>query len=111
LTRLEPCGYANPQPLFLSRNVRLLNQRAIGCDGKHLRLTFSDGRVVWDGIAFRQGEWAGKLPDRVDIVYHLEANEWNGQQRLQLNVQDLRPAGLDDAVARLWLNQGEEGAK
>ncbi len=111
LVRLEPCGYANPQPLFLSRSVRLLGQRAIGGDGRHLRLTFSDGRVVWDGIAFRQGEWAGKLPDRVDIVYHLEANEWNGQQRLQLNVQDLRPAVLDDAVARLWLNRREEGAK
>jgi len=111
LTRLEPCGYANPQPLFLSRNVRLLGQRAVGSDGKHLRLTLSDDRVVWDGIAFRQGEWAGKLPDRVDIVYHLEANEWNGQQRLQLNVQDVRPTGLDDAIARLWLNSGEEGAK
>jgi len=37
----------------------------------------------------------------VDIVYHLEVNEWNDQRRLQLNVQDIRPAGLDDA-ARLW---------
>jgi hypothetical protein len=29
----------------------------------------------------------------VDIVYHLEVNEWNDQQRLQLNVQDVRPSG------------------
>jgi single-stranded-DNA-specific exonuclease len=107
LNVLEPCGYANPHPLFLSQNVRLLGQRAVGSDGKHLKLTLSDGQAVWDGIAFRQGEWAGKLPDRVDVVYHLEANEWDGQQRLQLNVQDVRPAGLDSAVARLWL--GREG--
>lgn len=111
LTRLEPCGYANPQPLFLSRNVRLLGQRAVGGDGRHLKLTLSDGRAVWDGIAFRLGEWAGKLPDRVDIVYHLEANEWNGQQRLQLNVQDVRPAGLDETVVHLWLNRREESAE
>ena len=105
LAQLEPCGYANPHPLFLSRNVLVERHRAVGKEGRHLKLTLSDGRAVWDGIAFRQGEWANKLPDRVDIVYHLEVNEWNDQRRLQLNVQGLRPAGLDDAVARLWLDQ------
>ena len=104
LTQLEPCGHANPHPLFLSRNVRVQNQRAVG-NGKHLKLMLYDGRTAWDGIAFRQGEWAGKLPNRVDIVYNLEVNKWNNQQRLQLNVQDVRPAGLDDDVARLWLDQ------
>jgi len=104
LTKLEPCGYANPHPLFLSRNVLVKRHRAVGKAGRHLKLTLSDGRATWDGIAFRLGEWVGKLPDRVDIVYHLEVNEWNDQRRLQLNVQDIRPAGLDDA-ARLSLDQ------
>jgi len=94
LTQLEPCGYANPSPLFASRNVRLLGQRAVGKDGRHLKLALSDGQAPWDGIAFRQGEWAGKLPDHVDIAYHLEVNEWNDRRRLQLNVQDVRPAVL-----------------
>jgi single-stranded-DNA-specific exonuclease len=107
LARLEPCGYANPHPLFLSRNVHLLGQRAVGNGGRHLKLTLSDGQTRWDGIAFRQGEWAGKLPDRVDVVYHLEINEWNDRQRLQLNVQDVRPTGLDDVAARLWLDRSE----
>ncbi|HDQ73154.1 MAG TPA: single-stranded-DNA-specific exonuclease RecJ [Chloroflexi bacterium] len=96
LDRLEPCGYANPSPLFLSRDVRLQNQRAVGRDGRHLKLALYDGRVSWDAIAFRQGEWAGKLPDRVDLVYHLEVNEWNERKSLQLNVQDVRPAGCDE---------------
>lgn len=98
LTQLEPCGYANPYPLFASRNVRLLGQRAVGNDGQHLKLKLSDGQAAWDGIAFRQGEWAGKLSDHVDIAYHLEVNEWNDRRRLQLNVQDVRPAGLDGAA-------------
>jgi len=98
LAQLEPCGYANPHPLFLSRNVRVQKQRAVG-NGKHLKLTLYDGQVAWDGIAFRQGERAGKVPNQVDIVYNLEVNEWNDQRRLQLNVQDVRPAGLDDTVA------------
>jgi single-stranded-DNA-specific exonuclease len=107
LAQLEPCGYANPQPLFLSRNVRVRSHRAVGSDDKHLKLALSANRITWDAIAFRQGEWAGKLPDCVDIVYHLEINEWNDQRWLQLNVQDIRPAGGDDAIARLWLGQGE----
>jgi hypothetical protein len=28
----------------------------------------------------------------VDLVYQLEANEWQGRRRLQLNVQDWRIA-------------------
>jgi single-stranded-DNA-specific exonuclease len=98
LTLLEPCGYANPHPLFASRNVRLLAQRAVGNDGRHLKLSLSDGQTAWDGIAFRQGEWAGKLPDYVDVAYHFEVNEWNNRRRLQLNVQDVRPARQYDAV-------------
>jgi single-stranded-DNA-specific exonuclease len=99
LDQLEPCGYANPSPLFLSRNVWVQNQRAVGKDGRHLKLTLYDGRVNWDAIAFRQGEWADKLPDRVDLAYHLEINEWNERQSLQLNVQDVRPAGCNEDLS------------
>ena len=105
LAQLEPCGYANPHPLFLSRNVRVRGHRTVGTGGRHLKLGLSDGRIVWDAIAFRQGEWATKLPDRVDVVYQLEINEWRDRRRLQLNVQDIRPAGLDDAIACLSLGQ------
>lgn len=107
LAQLEPCGYANPHPLFLSRNVRVQSQRTVGANGKHLKLALYDGRITWDAIAFRQGEWAGKLPNRVDIVYHLEINEWRDRQQLQLNVQDIRPAGLDEVALRLSLDQNE----
>ncbi len=95
LSRLEPCGYANPQPLFVSRSAHVVDHRAVGREKRHLKLTLSNGRATWDAIAFRQGEWANKLPGRVDIAYHLEINEWNGRKNLQLNVQDIRPAEAD----------------
>ena len=101
LARLEPCGFSNPHPLFLSRDVGVQHDRAVGSDGKHLKITFvGDGRL-WDGIAFRQGDRAGKLADRVDVVYRFEVNEWDGRRQLQLNVQDIRPAGQSDAGPRL----------
>jgi single-stranded-DNA-specific exonuclease len=99
LQRLQPFGEGNAEPLFVSRNVEVRYCRAVGADGVHLKMLLSDGRVVWDSIAFRQGEWADKLPDRVDVAYHLQFNEWNGERRLQLNVQDIRPAGWEEDFA------------
>jgi single-stranded-DNA-specific exonuclease len=92
LDGLEPTGYGNPSPLFVAHGVRVLESRAVGAEGTHLKLTLSDGVAVWDGIAFRQGRLIGHLPDRLDIVYHLETHEWGGQRRLQLNIQDFRAA-------------------
>jgi single-stranded-DNA-specific exonuclease len=92
LSRLEPCGYANRQALFVSRDVPVRYYRAVGREGRHLKLALSDGTATWDAIAFRQGEWAGQLPATVDVAYHLEVNEWNEQRRLQLNVQDIQSA-------------------
>jgi single-stranded-DNA-specific exonuclease len=94
LTELEPCGYANPSPLLLSRRAIVRGARVVGTEESHLKLTLSDGRVVWDAIAFHQGGWVDDLPhgSRIDVVYSLEVNEWNGRKRLQLNVKDLRPS-------------------
>jgi single-stranded-DNA-specific exonuclease len=92
LTQLEPCGYANPAPLLLSRRAIVRDARAVGAEEHHLKLTLSDDQGVKDAIAFHQGRWAGQLPHHIDVVYSLEVNEWQGEKRLQLNVKDLRPS-------------------
>ena len=96
LDYLEPTGYGNPGAVFVSRRVRVVNHRAVGADAKHLKLTVSDGKVTFDAIAFRLGDWAGKLPERIDLIYTLETNEYNGRTILQLNVKDIKPSGLED---------------
>ena len=92
LQKLEPCGEENPMPLFLSRGVPVRDVRLVGSEGRHLKLMLGEGSGIRDAIAFRQGERMAKLGDRVDVAYHLEVNEWNGERRLQLNVQDIRTA-------------------
>lgn len=99
LALLEPCGCENQRPLFVSRDVPVLRHRAVGREGRHLKLALSDGLVTWDAIAFRQGEWAGQLPQTIDVAYHLEVNEWNGRRQLQLNVQDIQPPDSDSGDA------------
>jgi single-stranded-DNA-specific exonuclease len=95
LARLEPVGQENQSALFLSRHCYVRDVRAVGRDGVHLKLTFgAPGEYVKDAIGFGLGSLAAHLDEGafVDVVYHLEKNEWQGRPSLQLNVQDLRAA-------------------
>ena len=89
LAKLEPTGTDNNRPVFLSRNVHVYGHRAVGHDDAHLQLWVGDGRMKLQCIAFRQGAWAGRLPEQIDLVYTIGINEWNGRRDLQLNVQDI----------------------
>ncbi len=93
---LEPFGQANPQPVLMSRRVRVAGAWSRGADGQHLKLRLDGGHggQTYEAIAFRLGQLAGyfeKYP-WLDIAYTLEANEWNGTRTLQLNIKDLRRA-------------------
>jgi len=92
LKQFEPCGYENPTPVLASRGLRVSSSRSVGADGKHLKLTLTDGRLSFDAIAFGQAQWHGSLPPFVDVAYGLELNEWGGERRLQLNVRNLQPS-------------------
>ena len=104
LSQLEPTGYDNPAPLFVSRGVEVISFRAVGQDGSHLQLVLHDGRngnggndrnghrsATFPAIAFRQAAWAGRMPDRIDVAYSVGINQWNGSSTLQLMVEDIRP--------------------
>jgi single-stranded-DNA-specific exonuclease len=92
LNWLQPTGMGNPVPIFMSRRLKVTHQRAVGADGAHLKLTVTDGRITYDAVAFRQGYWLARLPERIDLMYSFELNEFNGQVSLQLNVKDIREA-------------------
>jgi single-stranded-DNA-specific exonuclease len=94
LTQFEPFGQANPQPILHSSNVQVLGVWPRGSDGRHLKLHLGKDAtaVPLEAIAFGLGdhiEMLQQLP-RIDVVYTLEANTWNGRRSLQLNVKDFR---------------------
>ena len=90
---LEPTGYGNPEAVFVSRGARVRSSRAVGAEGRHLKLTFEDERgATVDAIGFRLGQELKDLSARVDIAYTLEINEYRGRTTLQLNLKDVRPA-------------------
>lgn len=91
LQQLEPVGTYNPPPLFLSRHLTVRNVRTVGSEGQHLKLSLFDGRTTRDAIGFGLGSLIADVPTSVDAVYALELNEWNGEERLQLRLEDIRP--------------------
>jgi single-stranded-DNA-specific exonuclease len=96
LAYVEPTGSGNPEVVFCSRNLHVVRCKTVGADKHHLRLTVSDGRVTFDGIAFRQGYWANAMPEAIDLLYTYERNYFNDRVFLQLNVRDLKQAGTPD---------------
>jgi len=96
LEQLQPTGYGNPEPVFISRKVKVQSSRAVGAEGKHLKLSLTDGRVTVDAIGFRLGDLLPNLPPLVDVLYTFEVNEYNGRASLQLNLKDIKPAGVPD---------------
>jgi single-stranded-DNA-specific exonuclease len=99
LSQLAPFGCANPEPVFLSRNVEVTDVKPMGEDGEHLRLRLRDGRVTWPAIAFASagssmgGFVGGEVQEggRFDIVYSF-CPDRGGNGGLELRIHDLRPA-------------------
>ena len=92
LSKLEPFGQANPQPVFLSRRARVLHAKYVGKTGQHVNLKVTQGNERWTALAFNQAErWVDGTPE-VDLVYSLMSDHWRGVERLTLKVLDFQPA-------------------
>ena len=98
LADLQPTGYGNPDAIFVTRRARIKTSRTVGSEGKHLKLTVSDGKVFFDAIGFRLGHLQPDLiPEtRVDLMYAFETNEYNGRTYFQLNLKDVKLSGSPD---------------
>ena len=93
LRRLAPYGQENPPPAFLARGVSVIGVRRMGGEGRHLRLQLRQGGASWEAVAFNQS-WPEDLGERaqIDVVYTPEMNRYNGRERLQMRVVDMRAA-------------------
>jgi len=91
----QPFGTGNPLPLFVSRGVCVASFSSVGRDGGHLKLRLQSqtGKLV-EAIGFGFGDWVQKLTlgARIDVVYEIQVNEWNGNRQLQVRIVDLQVA-------------------
>jgi len=91
LVTLEPFGNGNRQPSMYLPNMTISDMRWVGSDGRHAKLTLSDGSKSISGIGFGLLD---SVPDlvagqQVSILAHIDRNDFNGNSTLQLVVRDI----------------------
>ena len=112
LQRFAPFGEDNPKPHFLMQNLEIFDIKNVGPNGKHMKFIFSSSvPSLLNGV--RGGERGGaenkkfkaigfnltvknghlKVGDRVDVVFELLVDEWNGNRELQMKIIDIRKTG------------------
>jgi len=94
---MEPFGNGNPEPLFVSRSVPVMEVMRMGNEKQHLRLTLrADGLNGRDSVQspwFFRGELAEMLETvpSLDICYKPQFNDWNGRRSIQFLLEDIKP--------------------
>ena len=86
LDLLSPFGTGNPEPVFIAKAVGVASQKIL--KKRHLSLKLSDNNHIYDAIWFNPREQL-TVPDKIDIVFTPEFNEWNGKKSIQVRVKDI----------------------
>ncbi len=93
LEDLGPFGEGNPEPIFVFQNVTIREMYLMG-KGKHLKLFIEKGNQSYECVWWNAAEFKDDLQfgQPVDVAFRLSVNNWQGRNRLQLVVEDIRPA-------------------
>ena len=98
LDGLRPFGVGNPEPLFLTRSVEVTRRRDFN-GGTRVKLR--QGSRSFDAVMFDDHRGSTGDPGRepaprlvpgakIDLVYRLSENEWNGTRSVELRLVDAR---------------------
>ena len=86
---IHPCGMENPDPVFWTANVRVIEQKIVGKG--HLKFTVDTPEFPRGikAIAWRFGDYF-PLPKYLDIAYKLKENNWKDSRSIELEVVSVR---------------------
>lgn len=90
ITELSPFGPGNPEPTFLAKEVTIENMRLVGKDGSHLKLVINHqpSAISYGAIMFGYDQSLKlKIGDKVDVIYTISENIWNGNKKLELKLR------------------------
>lgn len=92
LSRLEPFGHCNKEPLFGAKGLEVRQPRIAG--NNHLKMTLQQNGRSINCIGFDLGGLLETAKDSsvIDAAFLPMINEWDGGRYLQLNLKALRPA-------------------
>jgi single-stranded-DNA-specific exonuclease len=94
---LHPFGAGNPEPTFAVTRLEVMDARTVA--EKHLKMTVRQGgSLPFDSIGFGMKslvERGIRFRTPVDLAFTPELNHWNGYDRIQLRIRDVRPSVIE----------------
>lgn len=95
INRLAPFGPENMKPVFRSSACfDSGDTRIVGKEARHLKfaLVQEEGERKVEGIGFDMAQWEPhiKAGGKIDVLYTLEENTYNGYTYLQMQIRDVK---------------------
>lgn len=87
IAALSPFGEGNPNPLFYSSSLEVLESRIVG--NGHLKLVVRQGKGPLRAIGFNMAGLQPKRGRQIRMVYTPELDRWRGHNMVQLRIVDL----------------------
>ena len=89
IQEFSPFGMGNPEPVFLSKKMKIVSYKKIGNDGSHLKILVKNGDKIMEAIGFRMGEIELEEKKEADLVFTIDMNTWFDKKTLQLKLKDI----------------------
>ena len=87
---------------FLAKNILVKNAELVGKGSpSHLKLSLSIGGSIWPALFWGAGERLNRdfnIGDRIDVIFQMGKNVFNGSETLQLTLKDLSRSGEHEIV-------------
>lgn len=96
ISQLEPFGQSNPSPIFALKNLKIKEKRLMGDNKNHLRLKCIGGSSELTCIRWKDGDISLVQGDSLDIAFHPQINEFNGNTSVQLILDDIHSEYLKE---------------
>ena len=87
LMLLGPFGNTNPAPIFWTRKCRILEIYRL--KGMHIKMTLNDETGFIQAVKWNTSKQL-KVNDLIDIAFNIEVNKWKKENKLQLNIIDIK---------------------
>ena len=88
LQLLQPFGIGNPEPILLTRGVEVSERKDFNGGA---RFKLRQGTRSMNAVVFGlDDDFPGRRGAKIDVVYRLGENEWNGTTTAQLRIVDAR---------------------
>lgn len=88
LEQFEPYGLKNPHPIFLIKDVLILDVKNIGNDGSHLKIVFSKNNIRHEAIFFNY-DTRPKNGEKLDFLVAASKNSFRNEVAAQIVIKEI----------------------